>query len=565
MPQKMQLKVLLSDAEKVVTISDGGLFLDVSSIQMFDANGAAVIDAGVVVTVGISADGLSYQSKVASSNASLGGFEFRHIKVSVSGRTTASTVVVDVKVCSISEAMTSDSYKSRLVGLFTTTPYTAATLPDPATLAHGVMVRVEGVGSAVSNGKSLNYLSDAYSANNAGTPLSYFRSADAWVDSWGGATITYENDVTAFGGQVMKAVINTSDVLLKKTVSPTFSVSSGSVVRLVMNIADSPKIDAGTLTARLRVSSDLAATKNMYFQFVADKMRNNGDIILTAIAGETGTTDYNGTAWTVTGGEVWGDNYNQLAVELINFDGVTVKLKLIEICQPNRPILTFTTDSPHPSILNVIAKSFARHGWSAGACIDADLLAYSAAMFRSLRDNYGWDIGTQGIGHKDYFVNPSALPADLAASDALFAESGFAKPNIFAYPLNKHSVANDVVLANAGFVFRRGRGNDITHYGQFGASSAGDSIFRCGQSAPLGKNLAAMKNRIDAVCATGGVLSLFTHSSTTNSADWTLGVSLSEWHQLVEYIALKTKTHGLIVAKPSAVPGLVESQISSYI
>jgi len=100
----MQLKVLLSDAEKVVTISDGGLFLDVSSIQMFDANGAAVTDAGVVVTVGVSADGLSYQSKVASSNASLGGFEFKRIKVSVSGRTTASTVVVDVKVCSISEA-----------------------------------------------------------------------------------------------------------------------------------------------------------------------------------------------------------------------------------------------------------------------------------------------------------------------------------------------------------------------------------------------------------------------------------------------------------------------------
>lgn len=135
MPQKMQLKVLLSDAEKVVTISDDGLFLDVSSIQMFDANGAAVTDAGVVVTVGVSADGLSYQSKVASSNASLGGFEFKRIKVSVSGRTTASTVVVDVKVCSISEAMTSDSYKSRLVGLFTTTSYTADTLPDPATLS----------------------------------------------------------------------------------------------------------------------------------------------------------------------------------------------------------------------------------------------------------------------------------------------------------------------------------------------------------------------------------------------------------------------------------------------
>lgn len=148
MPQKMQLKVLLSDAEKVVTFSDGCLFLDVSSIQMFDANGAAVTDAGVVVTVGVSADGLSYQSKVASSNASLGGFEFKRIKVSVSGRTTASTVVVDVKVCSISEAMTSDSYKSRLVGLFTTTSYTADTLPDPATLVAGDSVVLTGTFAA---------------------------------------------------------------------------------------------------------------------------------------------------------------------------------------------------------------------------------------------------------------------------------------------------------------------------------------------------------------------------------------------------------------------------------
>ena len=147
MPQKMQLKVLLSDAEKVVTIPDGGLFLDVSSIQMFDANGAAVTDAGVVVTVGVSADGLSYQSKVASSNASLGGFEFKRIKLSVSGRTTASTVVVDVKVCSISEAMTSDSYKSRLVGLFTSAPYTVDTLPDPATLGAGATVVVDGLPS----------------------------------------------------------------------------------------------------------------------------------------------------------------------------------------------------------------------------------------------------------------------------------------------------------------------------------------------------------------------------------------------------------------------------------
>lgn len=145
MPQKMQLKVLLSDAEKVVTISDGGLFLDVSSIQMFDANEAPVVDYGAVVTVGVSADGLSYQSKVASSNASLGGFEFKHIKVSVSGRTTASTVVVDVKVCSISEAMTSDSYKSRLVGLFTSTPYTAETLPDPATLGPGAVITIDGI------------------------------------------------------------------------------------------------------------------------------------------------------------------------------------------------------------------------------------------------------------------------------------------------------------------------------------------------------------------------------------------------------------------------------------
>lgn len=144
MPQKMQLKVLLSDAEKVVTISDGGLFLDVSSIQMLDANEAPVVDSGAVVTVGVSADGLSYQSKVASSNARLGGFEFKHIKVSVSGRTTASTVVVDVKVCSISEAMTSDSYKSRLAGLFTATPYTAATLPDPATLQVDASVLVTG-------------------------------------------------------------------------------------------------------------------------------------------------------------------------------------------------------------------------------------------------------------------------------------------------------------------------------------------------------------------------------------------------------------------------------------
>lgn len=149
MPQKMQLKVLLSDAEKVVTISDGGLFLDVSSIQMFDANEAPVVDSGAVVTVGVSADGLSYQSKVASSNASLGGFEFKHIKVSVSGRTTASIVVVDVKVCSISEAMTSDSYKSRLACLFTTTPYTASTLPDPDTLEPGMTVLVDGAPSTV--------------------------------------------------------------------------------------------------------------------------------------------------------------------------------------------------------------------------------------------------------------------------------------------------------------------------------------------------------------------------------------------------------------------------------
>lgn len=216
MPQNIQLKLLSSDANKVTSISDGGLFLDVSSIQMFDANGAPVVDSGAVVTVGVSADGLSYQSKVASSNASLGGFEFKHIKVSVSGRTTASTVVVDVKVCSISEAMTSDSYKSRLAGLFTATPYTAATLPDPAKL---------GVVAIVSKQVRNTGLVDVLQADPAGR----FNSIDSGPNAV---------------GRFIKGATSANTVKLRKAIAYALGGFAGVDNRLVW-IGDSTTVAVG--------------------------------------------------------------------------------------------------------------------------------------------------------------------------------------------------------------------------------------------------------------------------------------------------------------------------------
>lgn len=156
MPRNLSLKIFASETSKVTTISDGGLFLDVSSIQMFDANGAAVTDSSVVVTVGVSADGVAYQSKVVSSDSSLGGFDFKYIKLSASSHTIAASVVVNLKVCGIDEAMSDRQYKGRLAELFTVKAHDPSTLPGTNALGFGKSVGIPRTGGLVqSNGSSL--------------------------------------------------------------------------------------------------------------------------------------------------------------------------------------------------------------------------------------------------------------------------------------------------------------------------------------------------------------------------------------------------------------------------
>jgi hypothetical protein len=174
------------------------------------------------------------------------------------------------------------------------------------------------------------------------------------------------------------------------------------------------------------------------------------------------------------------------------------------------------------------------------------------------------------MNHTNYSTTPGGgsaaqLTTDLPLAYAQHALYGLDRPTLFAYPSNAHNAACDALLAAQGFVWRRSRGVDLIPPG--GGSSiplALGNLVRSGFSQPLAANYTAMKNRIDGLLLSGGVLSMFTHNASTDSTVFTgLGADLSHWYALIDYMGQKQRTDGLECIKPSEVAATLAS-VSRY-
>lgn len=392
--------------------------------------------------------------------------------------------------------------------------------------------------------------------------LSYFRSADSWVDLFGGNTITYDTATVGYSTSSLSFAPISASQGVKKTLSTTVAIQSGAIIRLLVNIPASAT-DAGTANVQIKFSSDANATKSLLWTWGPNKLKAGGWNCLYVRAGEDGTQDYDGATWTAAGGEAWGNNFNYVHVVLNNLSGVTCKLDSLWIGQKDVPRVVFSFDGHDSSIINVIAPTLAAYGWKAGQFSDGNNVAANATTLRTLRDTWGWDLGGQGMNHTNYSSSPSALSGDIDSAAALFVANGIAAPTLFAYPSNAHTSATDTTLVTKGFSWRRSAGQSILGGVGFtgGIPNYSDGLFKAGYLQPLSTNYTTIKNQIDAVCTFGGICSLFTHNASSASGDMALGFDLSQWYQLLEYLALMQKQYGLQVIKPSECRTAMANQI----
>jgi peptidoglycan/xylan/chitin deacetylase (PgdA/CDA1 family) len=365
----------------------------------------------------------------------------------------------------------------------------------------------------------------------------------------------------SFSGQTssMSCLLNATYSGFKQTFGTTFQITSGTALHLLVKLPDA-LLDKQSSNIIIRFSSDAAATKNLAFTFNNGYFRNSGWQVVTINTGETGTTSQYGNGWVSTGGQAWGDAFNYMDITFSGADYPTysVLVDSIWLGAKDKPYITFSFDGSDASILSIVAPTLAAYGWAAANCVDGNNIVANLSMLQTLKNTYGWDIGTQGMNHTNYLTNPSLLAGNLATAISIQQANGLGTPSVFAYPSNASTTATDATLvANGNITCRRGGYIDILHQNGFGIPNKSDGVLvKQGYSQPLALNLAAIQARVDAVQQSGGVLSLFTHNVTT-TVNNTLGFDLSSWYQLLEYI----KSSGVEVIKPSDVNSRLQQTI----
>jgi hypothetical protein len=404
-----------------------------------------------------------------------------------------------------------------------------------------------------------------------GQSLFTFSDTANWTFIFGGSGGSIVSDTTNKKASTNGLAVNTgsssSDGVKKSFGAATFAIQSGSIIRLMLYVPYSAL--TGTNTLSIKFSSDNNATKGLAFTFGNAYFQNAGWQVLTAKAGEDGTQEFqSGATWTATGGEAWGANFNYCHIVLNNFNGSTITLDSLLVGAKDVPRVVFSFDGVAPSVSNAVARSLAAHGWAAGIFTDGDTvsIANDKAGALSLVNDYGWSWGTQGIAHTNYTSNGRDIGADFDTAAANMIAVGAARPTTFAYPVNQSNKVLDATLAGRGVVWRRSYGEDIINTVGYGIPNSDDGMVRSGFTQHLAANYnlgtayQQVKNRIDRVCAVGGVLSLFTHKETALSTDWSLGGDLTQWYMLVEYLWQMRNQYGLEVVTPEQVKPLLTAQ-----
>ena len=347
------------------------------------------------------------------------------------------------------------------------------------------------------------------------------------------------------------------------TFSNTTQINLGATINVVVYVPNSVVDNATATSLRLALSIDGTEGNAAIFTFASTYFSSPGWQILTVAAGETGLNEFNGAGFSYTGvvanaaiafgsGNNTGVNFTSASLVFTgaNTSGVQCQVDSIWIGAKAPSKITFTFDGVDSSHL-LIAQMLAAYKWKAANVCDGASVAGASALLLALKNTYGWDIGSMGspVTHTNYSTSPGLLAGDITTRNAQFTAVGLPAPTVFAFPFNASVSANNTALAAAGFTFSRTDGVDILQNVGYGYANYSDSVKKVGQTQLLGVDFATVKARIDAVVKIGGVLSLSTYSATPLSTNWSTGIDLTTFTQILDYIA---SIPSISVVQPSA-------------
>lgn len=165
----------------------------------------------------------------------------------------------------------------------------------------------------------------------------------------------------------------------------------------------------------------------------------------------------------------------------------------------------------------------------------------------------GWDMISQGMGHRNYQNEPQYLSAEFDQAAAIYQSYGFTRSlDCFAYPFNARSLATDAVLAAKGVkharAFRR-PAMTVSSTGSHPMLAVGS--YDAGQ-----KTSAQMIAWLDDAISTGQHMNMYTHIM-RSSASTSVETTFSEYATFMAYLADKHYSGACEVVTPSMFVGRV--------
>ena len=375
---------------------------------------------------------------------------------------------------------------------------------------------------------------------------SLFDTLAQWTMVYGAAGGRVLNTTQQYDGNNTIAVTPSSaSDGIQRTFGTTFKIAAGTMIYLVVDVPDAA-LGQG-LNIPIGFSSDARATKSLNYTFGANWFKRAGRHILPVKAGEDGTTDLHGNAWSSTGGQAWGDDFNHCRV-LVNSaaGGITINVCAIIFGSRSPNKVVWTIDNVRPTLISTVLPMLKAAGMRATLCMDGDLIAGNVAAVKTALDD-GHELGLQGIGHINYTTggNDALLDGHITQCFAACTAAGLPQPKVWAFPVNATNATTDAIVQARGFTYARGGNSDILAPVGTGLPESGGGMVRAGFCQPVGNNFLdtpaykGVKNRVDAADNSGGYFHQFVHGVSSNPADWTVDASPDTFGKNLDYLLSK--------------------------
>lgn len=393
-------------------------------------------------------------------------------------------------------------------------------------------------------------------AARKGQVLTDFATLSQWTVATSSPVKSADTTNTRTGTAGMSITPTSTFCTATKTFATATRISVGTTIMLSVYIP--PASYSASMYFRIGFTSDAGSnftnSRLEYVWLTPNHSQRDGWHNFTVVAGETGQGDYNAAGWgkgSATQVDSWDSYFTAIQITVQNASGVAITLDGVHVNYRDKPRLVLTFDGVGGgTVLSTIAPALAQYGWSAGIAVDGDNLAGSVSTLRTLRDTYGWTVGTQGIGHIDYSASPSSLSGDFDTAAAIHVANGFEYPKWFAYPSNAATPTTDATLVTKGCVWRRGGNSDLLVQNGYGLPASANGLVRSGNKQLLASNLTDIQKRVRQCADIGGLLSIFTHNASPYSADMSLGVDVGQWYAFVDFLHEVSRESGLEVLEP---------------